>query len=93
MDRPEDKQFKTQEELINELMSRMDDVESVVIPVSATIQITNRSGRPARYMTNVGGQIKYIGGDSTIIHFEDMEAMINNGVFSRMGIKIHLRPC
>lgn len=91
MDRPEDKQFKTQEELIGELMSRMDDVESVVLPIASMIQISNNKGMPPRNVVGVGGQIKYIGGESSIIHVEDMETMINNGVFNKMGIQIKLK--
>lgn len=92
MDQPEDFQFASQEELMRKLKSRIDDVESVVLPIAGTIQITNKAGRPARQMTGVGGQIKYIGGDSSLIHLEDMQAMINDGVFHRMGIKISLKP-
>jgi hypothetical protein len=93
MDGPRDEQFPSQEKLMRELKSRIDDVESVVLPIAKAIQITNSSGLPVRQMTSVGGQIKYISGESSIIHLEDMETMINDGVFQRMGIKIRLKPC
>lgn len=93
MEHPRDHQLPSKEALMKELKSRIDDVESVVLPIAAMIQITNSSGLPARQMTGVGGQIKYIGGESSIIHLEDMESMINDGLFHRMGIKIRLKPC
>ena len=92
MDRPEDRQFTSQEALIQELKSRIDDVQSVVLPIAERLQITNAAGQVVRQMTSIGGQIKYISGESSIIHYEDMEAMINDGVFYRMGIKISLKP-
>lgn len=91
MQNPRDEQFPSQEALIQELKGRIDDVESVVLPIAGAIQITNAAGLPVRQMTGVGGQIKYISGESVIIHVEDMEAMINDGVLYRMGIKIKLR--
>jgi len=92
MDR-RDKHFPTQEELINELKSKMDDVESVVLPIASELQVVNAAGHQVRRASGAGGQIKYINGESIFIHRDDMEAMINDGVFQRIGIKIKLKPC
>jgi hypothetical protein len=93
MQHPRDKQFPSQEALIQELKSRIDDVESVVLPIAAELQVINAAGQPVRRASGAGGQIMFINGESIFIHRDDMEAMINDGIFHRMGIKIRLKPC
>lgn len=91
MDKPEDFQFESQEALIASLKERVDDIDTINLFIDDVVQVKDPSGNIRRTMGSVGGQIKFCSGDTCMIHLDDMETLINDGILYRMGIKISLR--
>lgn len=85
------KAFRSSEELIVYLRSRVDDVQDVLIPVQSKIQVAGPEGQ-RHVMGRVGAWIRLCGGDSILIGREDAAMLINDGVLQRLGIPCVLDP-
>ena len=84
--RPEDREFKSDSELLEYLREHVEDIENVVIPVQEGIDFISPSGQRDR-RKRVGAWIKLRSGGSLAIHREDAAMLINDGVLQRMKIK------
>jgi hypothetical protein len=90
-DVPEDRQFKSAEEMLRFLKEHVDDIENVVIPVQEAVEVRGPQGE--RRVTNgVGAWIKLCGGNSMMISRDDAAMLINDGVLQRLRIKCVLDP-
>ena len=84
--RPEDREFKSEGELLEYLREHVDDIENVVIPVQEGIDFISPSGQRDR-RKHVGAWIKLCSGGSLAIRREDAAMLITDGVLQRMKIK------
>jgi len=92
-DTPEDGFFNSSDELLKYLRDKVDDIDSVVIPINpAPMQITDAQGRPRRTMRGVGAQIRLCDGRFLLVHPQDAEMLINDGILQRLKIKCQLKP-
>lgn len=91
MEHPKDEQFESQDELIQRLKSRIDDIDGINLFIDDTVSIHDRAGALKRTMRGVGGQIQFCNGETSMIHLEDMERFINDGLLFKMGIKVSLK--
>ena len=88
----EDKQFKTSEQLLQFLKEKLDDIDSVVIPVQESVQVRDAQGRPKHVANGVGALIRLCDGHSMMISRDDAAMLINDGVLQRLKIKCVLDP-
>src|SRR5437763_14881877 len=80
----EDKRFATSEELLQYLKDRVDDIDSVVIPVQEQVQVMDAQGRPKHIAKGMGAWIKLCDGRSVMISRDDAAMLINDGVLQRL---------
>jgi hypothetical protein len=91
--RPRDEQFPSSAALLKFLRENVDDIESVVIPVtSAPLAIRDPQGRVRKVMKGAGAWIKLCGGESLLLSRDDAAMLINDGVLQRLKIKCVLDP-
>lgn len=87
---PKDERFSSSEELMKYLRERVDDIDSVVIPVQEEVQVTG-PGWSERWR-NIGAIIKMCDGTKRGISRDDAATLINDGVLQRMRIKCVVDP-
>lgn len=87
----EQERFPSVEALLRELQERSDDFESVTIQVANGIHIVGPEGQK-HFCRDAGAFIRMCDGSSRIIHREDMETLLNDGVLQRMKIPVVLLP-
>lgn len=90
-EQPSYERFPTPEALLEYLRERSDDIETVNIPVQPHIALVAPDGRSQK-KSNVGAMLKLCSGRSLMIHREDAEMLINDGVLQRLKIRCILDP-
>lgn len=83
--------FETAEQLVRELRERSDDIESITIAVPKEMLLSGPRGQGQR-VANICGSIRLCSGASQLIHREDLERLLNDGILARMKIPISLVP-
>jgi len=73
------------------LKEKTDDVTEVQVMVVNDLPMRHHDGR-AKLMENCCGVIKTCSGETIVIHRQDLAALLNDGVFSRMRIQVRLVP-
>lgn len=68
-----------------------DDMESVEIRVPAEILVVGPDGRRAQVKGSCG-MIRLTDGSAKLIHREEMEVLLNEGILQRMKIPVRLVP-
>lgn len=84
-------EFDSPEDLINWIREKTDDLQEVQIPLATNVGVVSSNGEQV-LTKGAGAILLFINGRQSIIRIEDAEALINDGVLHRMGIKIKLRP-
>lgn len=85
------KRFNTPEELLKHLKELSDDFEKVQIMVPDYSPIVDRDGNKI-LMKSQCCIITLCGGQRFTIHTEDIQMLLNDGLFTRMKIPIELTP-
>lgn len=88
---PEDLHFATSEELLKWLQERSDDFDGVSIMVANDLLISGPHGEKL-LAENCCAMIIKFNGESIMIHREELEALLNNGILQKMRIPISLIP-
>src|SRR5436190_16967655 len=86
-DQPESGRFETSEQLLRYLKDKVDDIDSILIPIQEKLQITDANGRPKQVAKNMGAWIKLCDGRSIMISRDDAAMLINDGILQRLKIK------
>ncbi len=86
----ESEEFDSVREIIERLLEKSDDFEGLELMVVNHLPLKGPNGEPA-IARNACGLIKTCG-RSIALHREDLETLINTGIFSRMKIPIRLVP-
>lgn len=87
----EQKRFASVGALIREIQERSDDIESVTIQVANGIYVTGPEGQ-RQFCRNAGAFIRLCNGSSLLIHRDDAEALLNDGILQRMKLPCKLLP-
>jgi hypothetical protein len=87
----EDKYFESSELLFQYFRDHADDVESVIIPVQDGMMLVGPQGQQ-HYAKGCGAMIKMVDGTSRLIHREEAETLINDGLLQRLRVKCKLFP-
>jgi len=85
---PQDK-FTSSEELLRRLQERSDDFEYVELLVTDDMVLRGPSNETS-IAKNCCGLIRTCTGESLLIHREELQALLNDGVLQRMKIPIRL---
>ena len=83
--------FSTSAELLKRLQERSDDFEGVTIMVTNDMPLTGPEGQ-RRLAKDCCSIIKLCNGESLLIHREELETLLNDGVLQRLRIPISLLP-
>jgi len=83
--------YLTAEELLKALQERADDFDGVTIAVPEKMLLKGPQGRRI-VVENVCGSISLCNGRKLLIHREDLEILLNNGIIQRLGIPISVSP-
>lgn len=81
--------FKSTEDLIAYIKQRSDDIKEVTLSVANGLLMIGPQG-DQKYFRGAVGNVMHIGGDSFVISTEDAEALINDGILSRLRVPIRL---
>lgn len=73
------------EEALSLVKQRADDIDGLMIPVKAKMQIGTNT------FSNGVAVLEYCGGDRGSIDLETAERLINDGLLFKLGIKIRLQ--
>lgn len=87
----EQARFPSTEALIREIQELSDDIESVTIQVANGILVVGPDGKSTLHR-NAGALLKLSDGTSRLIHREDAEALLNDGILNRMRLPVRLLP-
>jgi len=87
---PQD-EFSSSKELLQRLQERSDDFEYVEMLVTDDMILRGPSNE-TRLAKNCCGFIRTCTGESLLIHREELQAILNDGVLQRMKIPIRLIP-
>lgn len=79
------------EELLKALRERSDDFDCVTIHVPADLVLRGPHGQK-KLAKDVCGGIKMCNGETLLIHRDDMEVLLNDGILQRMKIRVVLSP-
>lgn len=83
--------FSSSEALIRQLQERSDDFEGVTMMVANDLFMTGPEGQ--RHLAkNCCCLIKTCTGESILIHREEFETLLNDGILQRLKIPISLVP-
>lgn len=83
--------FPTSDELLRRLQEKSDDFDSVTLMVTNDLPIMGPNGEQ-RLMNNCCAIIKTCNGESIIVHRDEFQTLLNNGVLQRLKIPISLLP-
>lgn len=83
--------FATAAELLRALQERSDDFERVTIAVPNELLLTGPQGQ-RQVAANVCGSVALCDGRTLLIHREDLELLLNDGILSRLKIPVSLAP-
>lgn len=84
-------QFPNSEALLRRLQEKSDNFDSVTIMVTNDLLMSKPGARGHR-LTNCCGVLKTCSGESIVIHRDDLEALLNDGILHRQRIPIKLLP-
>ncbi len=87
----EQKRFSSVDALLRDLQERSDDMDSMTIQVANGIHTVGPQGE-RQFHPNAGGFIRLCDGSHIMIHREDAEALLNDGILQRMKIPCRLLP-
>ena len=85
-------QFPTSAELLKRLQERSDDFESVTIMVVNDMSLTGPPGTKPMLAKDCCGIIRTCTGESILIHREELQTLVNEGILQRLKIPITLLP-
>jgi hypothetical protein len=83
--------FRSSADLLKRLQEGSDDFDSVTIMVSNDMPMQNAEGR-VEVAADCCSMIHTCNGGSFLIHREELEALLNDGILQRMKIPIKLLP-
>lgn len=89
MNQFEQSKFETDKELMRFIQEKSDDIEKAVIPQMHEVAFTHPD-RPGGVLIKAGMILHMISGTTQIVHPEDAEMVLNDGILNRMKIRIEL---
>ena len=93
MDKPEKRQFKAPQDLLQYLREKADDIDCVQIPVDVNpVRFSSADGAQVGAMANVGALLTLCSGESLVVGREDAEMLINDGILQRLNIVVKIQP-
>lgn len=84
-------EFTTSEQLLRRLQERSDDFEHITVMVVNDIPIKGPQGQ-GRLVKNCCALIKLCNGESLVIHRDEFEVLLNEGILQRLKIPLKLLP-
>lgn len=85
------RQFESSEKLIQHIKEKCDDIDCVCINLAGGIRRTKPDGTTS-IVAGVGAIIQYCDKSTSIIHFQDAELLLNDGILNKLRIPIRLVP-
>jgi len=86
-----EEQFSTSDQLLKRLQERSDDFEGVTIMVANDMPISGPD-KQRKLAIDCCCMIKLCNGGSLLIHRDELETLLNDGILQRMKIPISLLP-
>jgi predicted RNA-binding protein associated with RNAse of E/G family len=83
--------FATSEELIKRLKEQADDIDGLHIVVANHLPMVTPKG-DMRLVNGCCSMIKLCTGESILIHRDELQNLLNDGILSRMKVPISLAP-
>ena len=90
-EKPQWEEFGSSEALLKDIQERADDLEKAVIPCGPTQYLMDR-GQVQSIQRDVGMILYFCNGERFILCRKDAELALNDGIFTRMRIKVELFP-
>ncbi len=84
-------QFPTSEQLLRRLQEKSDDFERVTLMVTNDLPLSGPSGEK-RMMKDCCAIIHTCDGQAFVVHREDFETLLNDGILQRLKVPISLLP-
>jgi hypothetical protein len=83
--------FSTSEDLLRRLQEKSDDFESIKLMVTNDMPLMGPNGEK-RLAKDCCAIIKTCNGQSILIHRDEFEALLNDGILQRLKIPVSLIP-
>jgi hypothetical protein len=91
MDAFPEERFPTSDELLKRLQEKSDDIDAVTIMVVNDMPLIGPNGE-TRLAKNCCCIIKTCTGESIMVHRDEFQTLLNDGILQRMKIPISLLP-
>lgn len=85
------KQFQSPEEMMAFLSERSDDMNGISIYVPEAMPFVGPQGQQAR-ISGVAAILRMADGSRHLIHFADLQMLLNDGLLNRMRVPIEVTP-
>lgn len=80
--------FETSEELVAEIKNRSAAIKEALIPRTSQLKFSKEGERPL-VMQDIGAILKMIDGTTRLLHVDDAELLLNDGILKEMNIPVH----
>lgn len=81
-------QFATTDQLIEQIKAKSAAIAEVLVPRTSHLKFTKHGEKP-RVTQDVGAILRMIDGTTRLLHIDDAEVLLNDGVLNQMNIPIH----